>query len=141
MYCPKCGDEINYKSKYCRKCGTKLPYNMEFNKDKNDFSQKVNSHSNKKIILLAVLGLIVIIALFSFAAFNSTNHSSTSGRGYSSVDDFINNNLRSSSDEEVEYSYYPSREYDVSYNEDNASDFWGTIFGESQRLSGENHSL
>lgn len=141
MYCPKCGDEINYKSKYCRKCGTKLPYNMEFNKDKKDFSDNVNFTSNKKIILLAILGLIVIIALFSSTAFNFTDHPSTSSGGDSSVDDFINNNLRSSGDEEVEYSYYPSGGYDVSYKDDNSSDFLGMIFGESQRLAGENHSL
>lgn len=141
MYCPKCGDEINYKSKYCRKCGTKLPYNMEFNKDKKDLSEKANLSSNKKIIFLAVLGLIVIIALFSSTAFNFHNHSSTSSGSDSSVDDFINNHLMSSGDEEVEYSYYPSKGYDVSYKDDNSSDFFGMIFGESRMQSGGNQSL
>ena len=41
MYCPKCGCEIDYKTKYCRKCGAKLPYNMEF--DKNSDSKSNNS--------------------------------------------------------------------------------------------------
>ena len=137
MYCPKCGDEINYKSKYCRKCGAKLPYNMEFNKEKMDSSSKVNFTPNKKIIFLVVLGLVVIILLF-LMGFNS--HSSLSHESDSSIDDFINNHL-SSTDEEVEYTYYQSGGYDRS-SDDNSSDFFNQLFGdESHILSGENFSL
>ena len=138
MYCPKCGDEINYKSKYCRKCGAKLPYNMEFNKQNLDSSSKVNYSSNKKIIFLAVLGLLVIVLLFSYG-FN--NHSSLVRESDSSIDDFINNHLASSDDEEVEYTYYPSVGYDLS-GDDNSSDFFTQLLGgESHISSGENFSL
>ena len=46
MYCPKCGCEIDYKTKYCRKCGAKLPYNMEFDKNSDSKSNKFN-HSTR----------------------------------------------------------------------------------------------
>ena len=139
MYCPKCGDEINYKSKYCRKCGAKLPYNMEFNKEKMDLSSKVNSTLNKKIIFMALLGLVVIVLLFSYNSF--FNHSSIAHESDSSYDDFINNYLTSSDEEEVEYTYYSSGGYNHS-GDVNSSDFFNQLFGsESHKSSGENFSL
>ncbi len=121
MYCPKCGAEITHYSKYCRKCGTKLPYNKEFEKDKSDASEddEKSLTANRQIIFLSVLGLIIIIMISAFAigAFNQQNPSNTN----SSLDDFINTNLVSSSEdsEEVEY-YYQSSGYEVPKNNEDS---------------------
>ena len=109
MYCPKCGAEITHYSKYCRKCGTKLPYNKEFEKDNSDSDLEDGKSltTNKQIIFLSILGLIIIIMLSVFAmdSFHQENTPNTS----STFDDFINTNLVSSEgdSEEVEY-YYQS---------------------------------
>ena len=103
MYCPKCGCEIDYKTKYCRKCGAKLPYNMEFDKNSDPKSNKFNLSTRNQIMILSILGLVVIIILSSFAFsgifFNSPSNVQGSS---SSFDDFINNNLASSAGEDVE---------------------------------------
>ena len=96
MYCPKCGCEIDYKTKYCRKCGAKLPYNMEFDKNSDPKSNKFNLSTRNQIMILSILGLVVIIILSSFAFsgifFNSPSNVQGSS---SSFDDFINNNVPS----------------------------------------------
>ena len=131
MYCPKCGAEITHYSKYCRKCGTKLPYNKEFEKDKSvsDFKEESSFTTNRQIIFLSILGLIVIVILSAFAvgAFNQNNPSNTD----SSFDDFINNNLVSSDEdsEDVEY-YYSSTGYEIPKNNEDSrlSDISNSFF-------------
>ena len=119
MHCPKCGIEISHYSKYCSKCGTKLPYNKEFEKNKygSDLEDEGFFTTNKQIIFLSILGLIVILLLSAFAVaiFNQEKSSDTA----SSLDDFINNTLVSPSDdsEDVEY-YYPSTGYEISKSND-----------------------
>ena len=133
MYCPKCGAEITHYSKYCRKCGTKLPYNKEFEKDKSDSSldNKGFFTVNRQIIFLSVLGLIILIMLSAFAigAFNQQPTPNTN----SSFDEFINNNLVSSSEDsgEVEY-YYQSTGYEVPKNNEDyrLSDISNSFFNQ-----------
>ena len=102
MYCPKCGCEIDYKTKYCRKCGAKLPYNMEFDKNSDSKSNKFNLSTRNQI------------------------PSNVQGSS-SSFDDFINNNLASSAGEDVEYTYYPSYTYGSSSEKQNDSEFFDTF--------------
>lgn len=119
MHCPKCGIKISHYSKYCSKCGTKLPYNKEFEKNKygSDLEDEGFFTTNKQIIFLSILGLIVILILsaFAVATFNQEKSLDTT----SSLDDFINNNWVSPSDdsEYVEY-YYPSTGYEMSKSND-----------------------
>lgn len=125
MYCPKCGCEIDYKTKYCRKCGAKLPYNMEFDKNSDSKSNKFNLSTRNQIMILSILGLVVIIILSSFAFsgifFNSPSNVQGSS---SSFDDFINNNLASSAGEDVEYTYYPSYTYGSSSQKQNDTEIY-----------------
>lgn len=124
MYCPKCGCEIDYKTKYCRKCGAKLPYNMEFDKNSDLKTKKSNLGTRNQIVILSILGLVVIIIL-SFFAFNwiSFNNPSDLQGSSSSFDDFINNNLVSSAEDNVEYNYYPSYDYSSIGDKKNDTDF------------------
>lgn len=121
MYCPKCGAEITHYSKYCRKCGTKLPYNKEFEKDNSgsDLEDGKSLTTNKQIIFLSILGLIIIIMLsvFAMGSFHQENTPNTS----STFDDFINTNLVSSEgdSEEVEY-YYQSTGYEMPKSNDDS---------------------
>lgn len=143
MYCPKCGCEIDYKTKYCRKCGAKLPYNMEFDKNSDSKTKKFNLSTKNQIIILSILGLVIILLLSSFA-FNwiPVNHQSQSQGNSSSIDDFINNNLVSSSEEDVEYTYYPSYNYGSSSEKQNDSEFFemfDNFFPESS--SAQNNSI
>ena len=134
MHCPKCGVEITHYAKYCRKCGTKLPYNKEFEKNKlsSDLNDESFFTSNKPIILLSVLGLIIILIL-SALAIATFNQEKSLDSTYS-LDDFINNNLISSSDDDeyVEY-YYPSTDYEISKSNDdfNLSDISNSFFSQN----------
>lgn len=124
MYCPKCGTEITQYSKYCRKCGAELPYDKEFDKFKSDSTSgdKGFLSTNKMIIFLCILGLGVIIVLSALSMGSFNQHSTGNDPAF---DNFINDNLLSSSDDdgEVEYYYSSGGDYEVSYDSNDNSNF------------------